>query len=163
MQEGGALFPMQSTQPPPGKAGLFAMPPRGKELHNVSMCKPIPHAVNRQRLATIRAGVFRMQSRRRRWRDLQPVNAARPARNDATTPQRIHAARTNTMQPSTCSARQAMQIRPESRCTGLAESPYIHHARHIARAICGHFKRFSGFPVNSRQCSATQSRPPARS
>lgn len=75
-------------------------------------------------------------------------------------PQRTHAARTNTMQPSTRRARWAMQIRPESRCIGLAESPYIHHAQRIARAASGHFKRFSGFPVNARQCSAAQSRPP---
>lgn len=75
----GGFIPYAIKEAPPGKAGLFAMPPRGKELHNVSMCKPIPHAVNRQRLATIHAGVFRMQSRRRRWRDLQPVNAARPS------------------------------------------------------------------------------------
>ena len=55
--------------------------------------------VNRRQLATMRAGLFRMQSRRRRWRDLQPVNAARRV---ATTPQRIHAAKY--MQCQTCYA-----------------------------------------------------------
>ena len=77
--------------------------------------------------------------------------------------QRIHAARINAMQPSACSARRAIQIRPESRCKGLAGSPYIHHTQRITRAASGHFKRFSGFSVNAIQCSARQARPPARS
>ena len=113
-------------------------------------------------------GLFRMQSRRRRWRGLQPYNAAWPImaqRNHAATDPCIPAPTTatpNDMQPSTRRARRAMQIRPESRCKGFAGTPYIHHARHIARAASGHFKRFSGFSVNARQFSATQSRPVAR-
>ena len=63
---------------------------------------------------------------------------------------------------SACNARRSMQIRPESRCTGLADSPYIHHVQRIARAARGHFKRFSSILLNASQRSATQSRPPAR-
>lgn len=86
-----------------------------------------------------------------------------PARHDATTPQQTHAARTNARRPRTCSASQAMQIRPESRRTGFAESPYIHHAQRITKAVSGHFKRFSDFPAKARQCSARHPRPAARS
>lgn len=160
---------MQSMQPPPGiracllchqagkscrpsmHAGLFAVRSIRQELHNAVMRRPIPRAVNRQQIATTRAGLFRMQSRLPRWRDAQPVNAAR-----SSTTRRNHAA------TDPCNARRAMQIRPESRCAGFAESPYIHHARRSTRAVHGHFKRFSGVSINRRPCSARPARPPAR-
>jgi len=84
---------MQPMQPPPGKAGLFAMRSTRQELHNVAILGPIPHAVNRQQIATTRAGLFRTHSRRRRWRDSQPVNATQPS-----TTRRKHAA-TGTCSP----------------------------------------------------------------
>ena len=83
----GALFPMQSKKRRQEKraclpcrqartsrassycVGLFAMRSTCQELHNV----------NRRPLATMRAGLFRMQSRRRRWRGLHPVNTALPS------------------------------------------------------------------------------------
>lgn len=92
-----------------------------------------------------------------------------PVWHNATTPQRIHAAHaltmatSNVVRPSACSAKQAVQIRPETRFTGFADSPYVHHTQRIARATCGHFKRFSHIPVNARQCSTRFPRPAARS
>ena len=90
MQEGGALFPMQSMQPLPGRPRLFAMPSSGKPPRQIALyrlaCPAVNlsraacgQSVNRCQLATMRAGLFRMQSRRRRWRGLQPYNAARPS------------------------------------------------------------------------------------
>ena len=49
--------------------GLFAMRSTCQELNNV----------NRRPLAPMRVSLFRMQSRRRRWRCVQPDNAARPS------------------------------------------------------------------------------------
>ena len=60
--------------------GLFVLP---------SICQE-PHTVNRQQIATTRAGLFRMLSRCRRWRDAQPDNAAQSStarrKHDATDP-----------------------------------------------------------------------------
>lgn len=107
----GALFPMQSKKRRQGKrvyllcrqartsrarsycVGLFVLPSIRQELHNIVIRKPILHAVNRQQIATTRAGLFRMQSRRRRWRGLHPVNTALPS-----TTRRKHAA-TGTCSP----------------------------------------------------------------
>ena len=79
------------------RIGTLVPPSICQELHVVNICGPVccvldlsraaqsryaqasSAAVNRQRIATTRAGLFRMQSRRRRWRDVQPVNAARPS------------------------------------------------------------------------------------
>ena len=122
MQEGGALFPMQSMQPLPEKARLFVMPSSSQELHSVTMRGPIPHAVNRRQLATIRAGLFRMQSRRRRWRGSQPGNAARPSmarRNESmqrepTPCSPVHAAPGKLCKFAQNRAVKALQIRPIS-------------------------------------------------
>lgn len=165
MQEGGALFPMQSKKRRQGKRACLLCrqaESRRARSHCIGLLVPPSirqelHVVNRQQIAATRAGLFRMQSRRRRWRDSQPDNAARPSTA------RRNRSRNGFVQPSACSARRTMQIRPESRCKGLADSPYIHHAQRIASAIRGHFKRFSGFSVNARRCSAMQSRPPTRS
>lgn len=122
---------------------------RGQVVQPCLTCRNQKHsaAVSLCRIATTRAGLFRMQSRRARWRDLQPVNAARPSMT-----RRSHAA------TDPCSARRDMQIRPESRRTGLADLPYIYHVQRIASAIRGLFKRFSGTPYNCR--TRCQIRPP---
>lgn len=152
-------------QPPPGKAGLFAMPPRGKPPRQIALYRLACPAVN----PSIAARCQPSADRNRASMSIPHAFMASPvdglatkqcsaAQYDTTQPRR-----NGHMQPSACSARRAMQIRPESRCKGLADSPYIHHAQRIARAVRGHFKRFSSFSVNARQCSVVQSRPPARS
>ena len=151
--------------------GLFVPPSICQELHAVNTREPVCYAVNLSRAAQRQPSPTRNHAG-------QPIPHAIKAptvegratgqcivAQYGTTqprPQRIHAARTNSRQPSACSSRQTMQIRPESRCKGLADSPYIHHAQRIARAVRGHFKRFSGFPVNAGQCSESPSRPAAR-
>lgn len=136
-----------------GKACLFAMQSIRQELHSAAMRKPIPRAVNRRQLATMRACLFRMQ----------PINAAWPSMA-----RRNHAA-TDPCRENRRHAAQCMQLQ-----AGYANSPRIAlyrlckialypPAQHVVRAVCGHFKRFSGFPVNVRQCSARHSRPAARS
>ena len=134
--------------------GLFAMRSTCQELHNV----------NRRPLATMRAGLFRMQSRRRRWSDVQPGNAAWPSmaqRNPGRkgsmqrepTPDRpVHAAPGRLCKFAKNRAVKALQIRPISTtCNALQE---------LSEAISNGLAAFS---VNRRQCSAMQSRPPARS
>lgn len=119
-----------------GKAGLLDMRSIRQELHAVNICGPVYHAakekrsaaVNRRQLATTRAGLFRMQA----------SNAAR--RNHAAT--------------DSCSASQAMQIRPESRCTGFAESPYIHPRntlQELQAAISNGLAAFRSTPGNAAQ------------
>lgn len=120
----GALFPMQPMQPPPENAGLFAMPQLENVLQrstvtNSQPCAPVYSACNQGGAGG--GTCNRSMQRGPVWHD---VNHA------ATDP---------------CSARQTMQIRPYLRCTGLADSPYIHHAQRIARAASGHFKRFRAF------------------
>ena len=172
-----------STQPAARDPRLFAMPSSGKEPRKLVLRRHVCYAVNLSRAACgqyaracllcARSVNGRTPSTVSRSQPRGPVYSAcsqsadgggtcrqsmqrGPVWHDATAPQRAHAAQY--MQP-----RQAMQIRPESRCKCLADSPYIHHARRIARATSGHFKRFSSVSVNRRQCSAMQSRPPARS
>ena len=157
MQEGGALFPMQSMKPLPEKAGLFAMPQIWNALQrstvaNSQPCAPVYSACNQG--ADGGGACNHTMQRGPVWHDTT---------NPCSENQRQTAQAMQHQAASACNARRSMQIRPESRCTGLADSPYIHHVQRIARAICGHFKRFSGFPVNARQCSAMQSRPPAKS
>ena len=167
----GALFPMQSMQQPPGKAGLFAMPSSEKEPRKLVLRRPVCYAVNLSRAAQRQPLPTRNHARL----SIPHAFMASPVEGLATKQcsaaqygatstalQRIRAARASARLPRPCSARQAMQIRQESRCTGLAEPPYIHHARHIARATRGHFKRFSGFSVNARQRSARRSIPAAK-
>ena len=169
---------MQSMQPLPEKARLFVMPSNQEELHKANTPGPICHTASRTVLQPSTASGSRHAAR-----SIPHAIKAVPVEGLATKqcsvaqygatqarPQRTHAARNNAKRPSACStaasacnARRSMQIRPESRCTSLADSPYIHHVQRIARAICGHFKRFSGFPVNARLCSARHSRPAARS
>ena len=167
-----ALFPMQSMQPLSGKARLFVMPSSENEPRKLVLRGPVCYAVNLSRAAQRQPSPTRnhagqpiphavktapVEGRATRQCSVAQYGTTQPR------PQRIHAARTNSRQPSACSTRQAMQIRPESRCKGLADSPYIHYAQRIARAVRGHFKRFSSFPVNARQCSTRHLRPPARS
>lgn len=140
------MFPMQPTQPPPGNPRLFAMPSNQEELHKANTPGPICHTASRTVLqpSTVsrsqpRAPVYSACSQGGAGGGTHGQTMQRgPARHDATAPQRIRAA-------PPCSAGQTMQIRPESRCTGLAESPYIQYAQRIARAVSGHFKRFSSF------------------
>lgn len=76
-------------------------------------------AVNRYRIAITCAGLFRMQSRRRRWRGLQPYNAARPSmarRNHAVTGtcSPVHAVPGGLCKFAQNRAVKALQIRPIS-------------------------------------------------
>lgn len=109
-------------------------------------------AVNRRQLATTRACLFRTQSMRAGGGTCSQSMQRGPVWHDVN-----HAA------TDPCSARRTMQIRPDSRRAGFIDSPYIHPAQCIARAVSGHFKRFSSFPANARQCSARHPRPAARS
>ena len=167
---------MQPMQPPPGKAGLFAMPPCGKELRKLVLRRPVCYAVNLSRaalaniygpvcyaanmersaavnrcqLATMRAGLFRMQSRRRRWRGLHPVNTALPsmARHD-------HAA-TGTCSPGRlCKfaqnrAVQALRNRPISTTRDTLQE--------LHAAISNGLAAFQSTAGNAAQCSPD--RPP---
>lgn len=172
---------MQPLQPAPGKArvfamqssrkshasaycaGLFPLPSSCQEPHSVKLCSLVCHAAIKNVLqpsafagSQPRGPLYSACSQGGPGGGTCSRSMQRgPVWHDTATPQRAHAAQY--MQP-----RQAMQIRPESRCTGLAEPPYIHHTRRIARAVSGHFKRFSSVSVNRRQCSAMQSRLAAR-
>lgn len=158
---------MQSRRPPPWKARLFAMPSSGKPPRQIALYRLVCSAVKLSRVARRQPSADRIHSRRSiphavRAPTVEGLADSQCSAAQYGTTQRIHAARTNARLHRPCSARQAMQIRPELRCTGLADSPYIYHVQCITRAVCGHFKRFSGFPVNGGQRSAAQSRPPAR-
>lgn len=143
----GALFHMQSMQPAPWKARLFVMPSSEKEPRKLVLRGLVCPAVNPSRAAQHRytqaysarrqpsadrnhaAGLFRMQSRRRRWRGLQPYNAARPSM-----------ARRNHAATGTCSPVHAAQA-------GYANSPRIALYRPCGTAL---------YPPRTTHCKSCQ-------
>ena len=87
MQEGGLCFLCNQCNSRQGKRACLLCRQARKSrassycvgLFSMQSIRQWPHNVNRRPLATMRASLFRMQSRRRRWRDLQTVNAAWPS------------------------------------------------------------------------------------
>ena len=126
---------MQPMQPPPGKAGLFAMPPCGKELRKLVLRRPVCYAVNPSRATQrcyARAYSARCQplpTRNHARRSIPHAIKAPPVEGLATiqcsaaqygttstAPQRIHAARTNARLPRPCSTRRPVHAMPDDLC-----------------------------------------------
>lgn len=94
-------------------------PSRAAQRQHMRACLPCHKGkrfatVNRRQLATMRAGLFRIQSRRRRWRACSQLMQRGATWHDATTPQRIHAAPGVLCKFAQIRAVQSLQNRPIS-------------------------------------------------
>ena len=134
------------------RAGLFSM----------QSIRQWPHDVNRRPLATMRASLFRMQSRRRRWRDVQPGNAAWPSmaqrnpgrkgsmQRETTQNGPVHAAPGRLCKFAQNRAVKALQIRPISTTRNALQE--------LSEAISNGLAAFQSTADNAAQCSPD--RPP---
>ena len=161
---------MQSMQPLSGKTRLFVMPSSENEPRKLVLRGPVCYAGNLSRAAQRQpsptrnhaAGLFRMQSRRRRWMDAQPGNAAWPSmaqRNPGrkgsmqreTTPNDpVHAAPGRLCKFAQNRAVQALRNRPISTTRDALQE--------LQAAISNGLAAFQSTADNAAQCSPD--RPP---